>query len=206
MSRVILARIGQWSRPASGSSAVTRFCDFAQRHPLALASILLFVKGAACDVFVQTAVQRKKEWDKSRTAVLSLYGGLFEAPLAYAFYSILFPRFWPARTATNVFKMLLVDNLLLWPWLVYPTFYSLSTLTDDSTLTDAWQKYLDEFWEVNKVSMLVWIPTNIFNFTYLCPKLRPAFMALVALLYTSFWSFQQAKLRERPQGVLASGE
>eukprot|EP00397_Hematodinium_sp_SG-2012_P060668 GEMP01079301.1.p2 GENE.GEMP01079301.1~~GEMP01079301.1.p2 ORF type:complete len:103 (+),score=21.89 GEMP01079301.1:516-824(+) len=102
--------------------------------------------------------------------------------------------------------MLLVDNLLLWPWLVYPTFYSLSTLTDDSTLTDAWQKYLDEFWEVNKVSMLVWIPTNIFNFTYLCPKLRPAFMALVALLYTSFWSFQQAKLRERPQGVLASGE
>jgi len=208
MSRAIISRLGQQSW-GTAHLPVQRFTNsklvqLCTRHPLALASAILAAKGVICDVFVQKAVQKKEEWDRRRTAVLSLYGGLVEAPLAYAFYSVLFPRLWPATTIGNVFKMLVVDNLMLWPWLIYPTFYSLNTLIDGSTMRDAWQKYLSDFWEVNKVSMVVWIPTNIVNFIYLPTPLRPAFMASVALCYTSFWSFQQAQLRERPQGVLAS--
>lgn len=188
---------------SSSSSHASRVSGHIKSHPLLFASGLLFVKGFICDVFVQKAVEKKETWNYERTAVLSCYGGMFEAPLAYSFYSILFPRLWPMRTMANVTKMLLVDNLLLWPWLVYPTYYSLNTFIDKSTFSQAFQKYLDEFWEVNRVSLMVWVPTNIFNFFFIPTQMRCAFMASVALLYTSFWSFQQAKLREKPQGVLS---
>jgi len=187
----------------SSSSSASRISGRIKQHPLLFASGLLSVKGIICDVFVQKAVEKKETWNYERTAILSCYGGLFEAPLAYSFYSILFPRLWPVRSVANVTKMLLVDNLLLWPWLVYPTYYSLNTFIDNSTFSEAFQKYLDEFWEVNRVSIMVWVPTNIFNFFFVPTQMRCAFMASVALLYTSFWSYQQAQLREKPQGVLS---
>jgi len=171
------------------------------RRPLLLASGILTTKGVLCDVIGQRAVEGRafpEEWDKTRTAILSLYGGICEAPIAYYVYSVVFPRLWPgATTLSSLWKMVLVDNLFVWPLLIYPTFYLMNGVILDKESPEAiLRKYQRDFVEVNSVSAAVWAPANTVNFLFTPQRFRAAVMAVVAFFYTTFWSVQQAQLRE----------
>ena len=110
-----------------------RLVLFADKYPLRLGCAILATKGLVCDTLAQRAVEGKAaaEQDWRRTAVMAAYGGLCEAPLVFVFYSHLFPLlFGAARTLAAVGQMLLVENLLLWPLLIYPTYYCMEAVGD----------------------------------------------------------------------------
>ena len=113
--------------------AFPRLVLFADKYPLRLGCAILATKGLVCDTLAQRAVEGKAaaEQDWRRTAVMAAYGGLCEAPLVFVFYSHLFPLlFGAARTLAAVGQMLLVENLLLWPLLIYPTYYCMEAVGD----------------------------------------------------------------------------
>ena len=94
-----------------------RAMAFVDKYPLRLSCGILCTKGFVCDTLAQRAVAGKSadEQDWRRTLIMAAYGGLCEAPLAFLFYSNIFPvMFGAARTITAVCQMLLVENLFLW--------------------------------------------------------------------------------------------
>lgn len=58
-------------------------------------------------------------------------------------------------------------------------------------------KYSENWWEINKQSMKLWVPYNFVNFYFLPTHLRTPFMAFCAVGYTTFFSWQQQQIRNR---------
>lgn len=178
---------------------------WAMSRPLQAASTILAVKGVFCDTIAQKVIERKEEWDVKRTAVLSFYGGCTEAPLAYFVYSVVFPRWFPTKNLKNLLGMIAVDNFCVWPLMIYPTFYLINgKVLEGKSYSEVGQRYRREFWEVNSVSLTVWLPVNAVNFWIMPTQLRASFMACVAFCYTTWWSVQQAQLQQkRAPAILA---
>jgi hypothetical protein len=218
-----------------------------ERRPLATACGILLTKGVFCDLLVQTVVEGKRfEQDSrptgaqsgpgaerearssaapavswTRTAILGVYSGFCEAPLAYLVYARLFPRWFPATAGVgwpHVGKMLAVDSLMLWPLMIYPTYYASEAVVEflaaeregeapseapleerfGAKLLSSLRRYFTvDFLEVNQGSMMVWVPVGIVNFGYIPAGCRTSFMGAVAFFYTTFWSFQQSQFRQR---------
>lgn len=196
-----------WTRPSMTSTRnlFAKAKGWAMSRPLQAASTILAVKGVFCDGIAQKVVEKKEEWDPKRTFILSLYGGAAEAPLAYYFYSVLFPRWFPGQSVRNLVGMLLVDNLVVWPGLIYPSFYLINgKVLEHRMVSEIAKRYYEEFWEVNSVSMAVWLPVNTINFWIMPTQLRASFMACVAFCYTTWWSVQQAQLQQhRAPAIMA---
>jgi len=107
-------------------------------------------------------------------------------------------RWFPGPTTlSSLWRMVILDNVVVWPLLIYPTFYLLNgVLLDKEGPVEILQKYVRDFVEVNSVSAAVWAPANTVNFFFTPKRFRAAFMAVVAFFYTTFWSVQQAQLRQ----------
>jgi hypothetical protein len=157
---------------------------------------------------------------------MAAYSGFCEAPLVFLFYQNIFPRiFGGSRTFATIFQMLVVENLFLWPLLIYPTYYMMEAVGDPKKINKMrsgdtihsastadktnivddvaynLSRYKADWWAVNLASMQVWIPANFINFRFMPTNLRTPFMGVCAFGYTTYWSIQQAELRRRTASV-----
>ena len=109
------------------NAARARLLRVADSYPLRLSVSILLVKGLCCDTLAQRVISPseggvKQDWN--RTAIMAAYSGFCEAPLVFLFYSKIFPHvFGASRTIATICQMLVVENLFLWPLLIYPSYY-----------------------------------------------------------------------------------
>jgi hypothetical protein len=115
-----------------------------EKHPLQLSCGILFTKGVVCDTLAQR-IEGKEEQDFRRTAIMGAYGGFCEAPMAYFFYSKIFPRvFGASRSLSTVLQMLLIENIFLWPLLIYPSYYAVEAVGDSAKIARMRAALLDK--------------------------------------------------------------
>jgi hypothetical protein len=99
--------------------------------------------------------------------------------------------------------MLAIDHFFIWPVLIYPMYYAVEGAVKAREprvglgVAASLQRYREDFLPVNRASMMVWVPANLINFALISPAFRTSFMGMTAFMYTTFWSWQQARLRDR---------
>eukprot|EP00667_Euglena_gracilis_P024434 EG_transcript_28126 len=199
-------------------------------NPLLVGSSVLFAKGLICDslaqLLEQPAVAVPLNWH--RTLALALYGAVPEAIIAYHCYKTLFPQA-EAYAKTRLGRLaiaLALDNFVLWPLLIYPTYYPIYALCSrpregphpvppvevesgralepERRLEPAWRVaaaslrtyFTVDFAEVNLTSMAFWVPANSFTFMFVAHRWRSTCMGALAFVYGVGWSLQQQTLRE----------
>eukprot|EP00511_Aplanochytrium_stocchinoi_P007611 CAMPEP_0204850590 /NCGR_PEP_ID=MMETSP1347-20130617/8439_1 /ASSEMBLY_ACC=CAM_ASM_000690 /TAXON_ID=215587 /ORGANISM="Aplanochytrium stocchinoi, Strain GSBS06" /LENGTH=231 /DNA_ID=CAMNT_0051993673 /DNA_START=303 /DNA_END=998 /DNA_ORIENTATION=- len=190
------------------------------RHPFAFGVGFTVVKTAAADMVVQSFVEGKalEAIDYRRTAIFSSFGLVYLGAWQYFLYNKIMPRLCPNAPAfisksfrekladgpgkRDLAKQLFLENGINNPVLYFPTFYTLKEMmeSNDPDVTRAFPiglaKYSDNFWEDFTSIMRVWMPVQLFNFSFSPMWFRVPLVAIVSFGFTCYVSVVRGKPAE----------
>merc|ERR1719242_2029526 len=94
---------------------------------------------------------------------------MFPAATQLAGRASIAEKFRDAAGIRSVLMMTAFHEMIVTPFEIFPAFYFFNNLCSESThISDVVPKslstYKTNFWEDNKVSMMIFLPSNLFNF------------------------------------------
>lgn len=115
--------------------------------------------------------------------------GALQGPLHHYVYNWM-DRVMPARTLKNIFKKILIDQLVMSPACIVIFFYSLCYL-ERQTLDATNQELISKFPYVYMLDWMTWPAAQYLNFRYLDTKYRVTFVNVCTAVYNVLMSYMK---------------
>ena len=193
-------RVVHTAQVASGirKGALGMLTMLLKKYPYVSSFVVTGVKAAMADALVQIGAPDK--FSILRNLAFLLYGGLYQGCTQYFIYNELFPKFLGVSSdPTTVLKKVLLDLLVLTPFLCLPVVYVFKALVFKWKLSEAFHKYMVDVKEngiVFKYWML-WGPMQCLTFGIIPKHLRIGFIATVSF----FWTIILSSVTSKTDGV-----
>ncbi|KAI5985734.1 hypothetical protein EDD15DRAFT_2388216 [Pisolithus albus] len=156
------------------------------RRPILAQSATAAVLFGAGDIIAQQAIeQRGKKHDFLRTARLTFYGGAMFGPALTKWYQLLNRIKFSSPTKAVVYRVWL-DQAILTPVAVAVFFGTMSVLEGQGISGATYQPTLIRNW-------MVFIPTQIINFSIVPHHLRFVVVSVVSLFWNTYLSAVNAR-------------
>ena len=182
-----------------------------RRYPLTSATAFASTRGFLGDAMAQKLEhddgRGDLSFDGARSATYVAWGCASALLYDYAFYSVLFPRWWPTFVGgqfskVNVAKAVACDSFVLTPLAYFPMFYVLkdTCVAGTHAPADALRHYADDVVPQNAYSLAYWTPVNAVMFGAVRPSYRVGYTSVMALGYIGLlsWVTQMLEARQSP--------
>ena len=187
----------------------TAFLAIIRNYPLPTACVFASTRGFLGDAMAQKLEHEDRDfvWDENRSCTYTAWGCASAIIYDFAFYSRLFPRWFPSYVSgklskTNVAKAVGFDTFLLTPFAYFPMFYVFKdTVVGSRSAGDACVHYSEDFFPQNGYAVAYWTPINIFMFGAVRPEYRVGFTSAMALGYVVVLSWITESLTQKKKAT-----
>mmetsp|Transcript_2532 Transcript_2532/g.5831 ORF Transcript_2532/g.5831 Transcript_2532/m.5831 type:complete len:269 (+) Transcript_2532:78-884(+) len=198
-----------WSRQQAALIPVWRHClqtscvavstwttplrRWSKRHPLLTGATAATLNATLSDVLVQRYLEQKDRVNLDRTLIFALFGFAWVGCFQYGLYTHLFPeavRMSGLTGARSVALQVLGDQAAYMPAMYMPMYYFVKTLAEappqsgtQAVAEEAMQRYRRNISSDMKLCVLFWVPTQVFNFTFVPVSSRVPFLCAAGFLW-----------------------
>lgn len=178
-------------------------------HPLKAAIASATVKTTTADVMVQTVVEGRSlsELDRRRTAVFTLFGGLWMGAGQYLLYCRVFEALLPAKSAGASLGKMFLDQGVHVPLVYFPIFYSIDALLQeaDDVIAHVQTKVRTELASSLKANWSLWLPASFVGFRFVPTHWRIPYVSAVSMVWTTAFSCMQGRFRAEEAAMRERG-
>lgn len=158
----------------------------------------------AGDVIAQQAVEgRGRKHDFVRTARLTFYGTAMFGPLMTKWYQFLNRLKFASPTRGLIYRLWL-DQAVLTPAGIVFFYTSMSGL--EGNIGKAWERLEEAYVPTLVRNWMVFVPTQLVNFTLVPPHLRMVTVGVVSLFWNTYLSVMNQDLRKQQAAAAAAGQ
>ena len=197
-------------RPAAMNIDVLGVLDtFYRTSPYEAAFVTCGFKAAMSDTIAQKAEKASRGFSFARNAAFILYGGFYQGCFQYKMFNEIFPVIFGSSTDfMTVALKVVVDQLLLTPFLCLPCAYVVKALVFNYPVREGLERYLsdakrDLLWKY----WAIWTPAQFLTFGVVPDHLRIVFIAMVSffwLIILSSISSRDDATRRRSKELVSS--
>ena len=181
-------------------AAGSGYSAMAAQAPFTTGFVTTGLKTTVADAFAQLVVEKRDKIDWRRNAMFTTFGFFYLGGFQYWLYNVKFTQWCGAITRMSghfgsaPIKTFL-DQCVHHPLTYFPVFYSLKATVegrpilsgDDSALN----RYRTEAVDCWKALWSIWVPAQLFNFTFTPRHLRIPFVAATSFVWTVTLSVMQ---------------
>lgn len=173
--------------------ALAAYQSLLERCPIltkAATSAVLFFGG---DVGAQCIEHGRipDSFDTRRTVRMTLWGGLFFAPLAHGWFNLL-EKLVKASGTSGVVQRVAWDQLT-WTPVINVAFFTYTGLSEGRDLRGTALSVKEKMWPTLRVNWVVWPVVQAVNFSLVPLQFRVLFVNIVGLFWSGFLSLQANK-------------
>lgn len=185
---------------AQAALAASPVDTFFRDNPISASFIACSTKASCSDAISQRTVAGTK-FDARRNTAFYLYGGAYQGVAQHFIYNELFPAMFGAGTeVSTVLMKVLVDQLVLAPFLCLPVAYIVKALVFGQPLRDGLRRYAhdaqrDLLWKY----WAIWTPVDCLTFSVIPEHYRIVFIAAVSF----FWLIVLSSISNSHHGEMA---
>ena len=176
------------------------YSAMAAQAPFTTGFVTTGLKTTAADAFAQLVVERKEKIDWRRNAMFTTFGFMYLGGFQYWLYNVQFTKWCGAITAVSGHVgsapiKTFIDQVLHHPSMYFPCFYTLKAAVEGRPIISgpdsAMSRYQNEYWDCWKACWSIWVPAQVFNFTFVPRHLRIPFVAATSFVWTITLSVMQ---------------
>jgi len=177
--------------------AISRINAFFKQRPLLVSLVGNTVKTAGADIFTQTYIEQKKEIDMKRLSIFTTFGFAYLGGWQHFLFNKLFVRCEKMMTVaklkplTQSAVLTFMDLGIHTPFMYYPCFYSIKSHLEGQSLEQTVATYKKNIKSDLIAMWQIWLPTQMFNFTFVPLHLRMPFIASVSFGWTVILSMMR---------------